>query len=248
MRRKRKSNIANILRNLLIVSFLVIGAMLIKIYLIGDVITEDSNIIQRILLDGTIERKSVLELKVNALTEQAQKEQQAIEELMLALDELRQDNNTKEEEVKSMEIYIERLKQGQTSTNVNHLLSEKIDKAIEKASQQHGVDKALIRAIIKQESNFNVTVVSHAGAQGLMQLMPGTAKLLGVQNVWDIEENIMGGTRYIKDQLNTFGDLRIALAAYNAGPNAVKKYNGVPPFRETQDYVKKVINYYNAFK
>jgi hypothetical protein len=248
MRYRKQNKRSVILRNLFLVSFLFLGAMLIKIYLIGDVITEDSNLLQKILLGGTIEKQSILELQVNALTEQAHKEKQVMEELMLALDELRHNQDSKEEEIQSLQTYIERLKLGQTSTNVNHILSQKIDNAIEKASTKHGVEKALIRAIIKQESNFNVNALSHAGAQGLMQIMPGTAKYLNITNIWDIEQNIDGGTRYIKDQLNTFGDLRLALAAYNAGPNAVKKYKGVPPFRETQDYVKKVINYYNAFK
>jgi soluble lytic murein transglycosylase-like protein len=248
MRYRKQNQKSVILRNLFLVSFLFLGAMLIKIYLIGDVITEDSNIIQRLLLDATIEKKSILEIQVHALTEQAQKEKQVIEELMLALDELKHNQDSKEEEIQSLQTYIERLKIGQTSTNVNHIISQKIDNAIEKASTKHGVEKALIRAIIKQESNFNVNALSHANAQGLMQIIPGTAKLLGITNVWDIEQNIDGGTRYIKDQLNTFGDLRLALAAYNAGPNNVRKYKGVPPFRETQDYVVKVISYYNAFK
>lgn len=111
----------------------------------------------------------------------------------------------------------------------------------DEASRTYGVSKSLLLAVAKQESNFNANSVSHAGAQGIMQLMPGTAKTLGVKNAFDPYENIMGGAKLLRDNIKSFGSVPLALAAYNAGPGAVKKYGGVPPYKETQDYVKKIM-------
>ena len=111
----------------------------------------------------------------------------------------------------------------------------------DEASRTYGVSKSLLLAVAKQESNFNTNSVSHAGAQGIMQLMPGTAKTLGVKNAFDPYENIMGGAKLLRDNIKSFGSVPLALAAYNAGPGAVKKYGGVPPYKETQDYVKKIM-------
>jgi soluble lytic murein transglycosylase-like protein len=111
-----------------------------------------------------------------------------------------------------------------------------------------GVDPALIKAIIANESGFNAKATSRTGAQGLMQLEPGTAAGLGVTDAYDPAQNIYGGTRYIKGLLERFhGDLHLAVAAYNAGPGAVEKYGDVPPYAETQNYVQNVIASYRKY-
>lgn len=119
--------------------------------------------------------------------------------------------------------------------------------AIHDAARTHGVDPRLVAAVARRESAFNARAVSNKGAGGVMQLMPATASYLGVQDVFDARQNIFGGTRYLRTLLDTFhGDLDLTLAAYNAGPGAVQKHKGVPPYRETRAYVAAVRATYEA--
>lgn len=116
---------------------------------------------------------------------------------------------------------------------------------IDELAQKYDVDPKLVQALVKQESGFNPNAKSKAGALGLMQLMPTTAQGLGVTDPMDPKQNLEGGVKYIKSLMNRFnGNVILALAAYNAGPNAVKKYDGVPPYRETQNYVRSVLSNY----
>ncbi len=130
---------------------------------------------------------------------------------------------------------------GTTQPSTKH----QIMNLIEQTAKKHGVDEKLVKALIQQESGFNPKAKSKAGAMGLMQLMPATAKGLGVTDAYNPLQNVDGGVRYLKSMLKKYnGNVILALAAYNAGPGAVDKYDGVPPYAETQNYVKNILANY----
>ena len=134
------------------------------------------------------------------------------------------------------------------SFNVFDIL-EKYDEIIKTSAETFDVDPNLIKAIIAAESSGNPNAISKAKAKGLMQLMDATARSMGVKNVFNPVDNINGGTKYFKYLLDKYnGDIKLALAAYNAGPGAVDKYDGIPPFKETNNYVNRVLNYYSLLK
>ena len=123
---------------------------------------------------------------------------------------------------------------------------DRYDHLITVASEKHGIAFPLLKALIKIESDFNPWAVSPAGAKGLMQIMPENIKILQIKDPFDPWENIMGGSRYLKELLRRFdGELSLALAAYNAGPNVVERYQNIPPFQETEDFVKKVMEHFS---
>jgi len=127
--------------------------------------------------------------------------------------------------------------------------TKKFDPFIREASDKHGIEFYLLKALIKVESDFNPTAVSRSGALGLMQIMPDNVEAFNIKDPFDPWQNIMGGAGYLRQLLQRFdGKLPLALAAYNAGPTVVEQFRRVPPFKETEEYVKKVMTYYNAYK
>lgn len=132
---------------------------------------------------------------------------------------------------------------------VRKVPKDKLDEFIYISAARHGVDPALVRAVVKAESDYDAGAVSAVGARGLMQLMPETAALMGVVDINDPEQNIDGGTRYLTRLLDRFDwEVSLALAAYNAGEGAVRRHGGVPPYSETQDFVEKVLGYYRVYR
>lgn len=133
--------------------------------------------------------------------------------------------------------------------SLNSGVADRYDDLITEASKKHGVSFSLLKALIKIESDFNPRAISSAGAMGLMQIMPENIRALNIKDPFDPWENIMGGARYLKHLITRFdGKLPMALAAYNAGPNVVDRYKRIPPFKETEDFVEKVMKYYSIFK
>lgn len=135
----------------------------------------------------------------------------------------------------------------ESSVRTSGGISTPMDEIFEEASRETGVDIRLLKAVGKAESGFKASATSRCGAMGVMQLMPGTAKSLGVTDAYDARQNIMAGSKYLAKLLDKYdGDVELALAAYNAGSGNVAKYGGIPPFRETQNYVKRVLEYAGA--
>lgn len=128
------------------------------------------------------------------------------------------------------------------------ITSKKLNNLVNSVGRSYGIDPKLLLAVIEVESGFNPNAVSPVGAVGLMQLMPDTGSAMGAVNLFDPEENVIAGAKYLSIQLNKFGSLELALAAYNAGPGAVEKYDGIPPYDETMEYVDLVIDIYTSLK
>ncbi len=135
-----------------------------------------------------------------------------------------------------------------TGSRRNGLPPLEVARLIERAAARHDVEPELIHAVVRAESGYNDQAISRAGAMGLMQLMPGTADMVGVNDALEPAQNVEGGTRYLRMMLDRFGnDLSLAIAAYNAGPGAVENYGGIPPYRETRDYLQRVLRFREEF-
>jgi soluble lytic murein transglycosylase-like protein len=151
--------------------------------------------------------------------------------------------------VKEIRIEASKTKEDLSETNTNPIFNNKYLELIKLHSKKESIDWKLIFAIIKYESNFNKEAVSPKGAMGLMQLMPQTAKIYNVKNPFDPEENIKTGIKHFKELLNLYNnDIKLALAAYNAGKEAVNQYSGIPPFKETQNYINSIISFYQKLQ
>jgi soluble lytic murein transglycosylase len=132
---------------------------------------------------------------------------------------------------------------------ISKLDSNQFDPIISEASKKYGIEAPLIKAVIKAESDFDPNAISNKGARGLMQIMPMNYRLLNVENPFDPNQSIEGGARYLRDMLDRYnGSLHLSLAAYNAGPGAVDRHGGVPPYPETTEYIDRVLRYYQRYK
>jgi soluble lytic murein transglycosylase len=132
---------------------------------------------------------------------------------------------------------------------ISKLDSNQFDSIISDASKKYDLEASLIKAVIKAESDFDPNAISHKGARGLMQIMPMNYRLLNVENPFDPHQNINGGARYLREMMDRYnGKLNLSLAAYNAGPGAVDRYGGIPPYPETTEYIDRVMKYYQRYK
>jgi len=152
------------------------------------------------------------------------------------------------EPVSSLTIIVDLVARNLSEPVDGKAVSLRYERHIEKVAEAHGVPPALVMAVIHAESGFNPRAVSPKGAVGLMQVMPATSDMVGIEDPFDPNDNIRAGVRYLKDLLKMFdGNETLAVAAYNSGPNKVKKYGGVPPFKETRIYIERVLMYYRSY-
>ena len=167
-----------------------------------------------------------------------------------AIEETKEIKNVEAKAPISKEIESEKVEAVELKSKIDlKAQSTNVDEIVEVYAQKYGVDSDLIKAIIKQESNFNPNATSKKGAMGLMQLMPKTAEAHGVLDAYNPSQNIEGGVKYFKSLMDKYeNNQELALAAYNAGSNAVKKYGGIPPYKETQNYVNAIMGTYNKVK
>ncbi|EMO88274.1 lytic transglycosylase domain-containing protein [Leptospira noguchii] len=197
------------------------------------------------------------------LEESSERHNMRIEEIpnvQLVLSRIQEIENrfVKETPIQSKEQTFDSILKAERETSISNLEKEKsfgkdlkniepsLSKIIHQESEKNNLDPRLVQSVIKAESNFKTDAVSPKGAIGLMQLMPSTANSLGVEDPFDPAENVAGGTKFLSDLLNKYKNLDHALAAYNAGPSAVDRYAGIPPYRETRNYVEKVKKFYSS--
>ncbi|EMI68482.1 lytic transglycosylase domain-containing protein [Leptospira noguchii] len=197
------------------------------------------------------------------LEESSERHNMRIEEIpnvQLVLGRIQEIENrfVKEAPIQSKEQTFDSILKAERETSISNLEKEKsfgkdlkniepsLSKIIHQESEKNNLDPRLVQSVIKAESNFKTDAVSPKGAIGLMQLMPSTANSLGVEDPFDPAENVAGGTKFLSDLLNKYKNLDHALAAYNAGPSAVDRYAGIPPYRETRNYVEKVKKFYSS--